>query len=70
MKSLKLSLNVHDATTSGKQVILNPDHIVSIRPWIYSSGSYTEISMTNGEKFQVKDTIKDIEKMMGSKKWL
>ena len=70
MKLLKLSLNVHDATTSGKQILLNSDHIVSVRPWIYSSGNYTEIAMISGEKFQVKETIKDIEKMLGTKRWL
>ena len=70
MKVIKLSLNVHDATTSGKHVLLNSEHIVSIRPWTFSSGNYTEIAMISGEKFQVKETIKDIEKMLGSKKWL
>lgn len=69
MKILKLSLNVHTATTSGKEVYLNDEHIVSIRPYIFSSGNYTEIGMVNGEKFQVKDTVEEIEKMVG-KKWL
>jgi len=60
MKLLKLSLNVHDNTTSGKEIYLNPDHIASLRPYTFSSGNYTEISMISGEKFQVKETIKEI----------
>jgi uncharacterized protein YlzI (FlbEa/FlbD family) len=60
MKILKLSLNVHDATTSGKEVYINLEHIASLRPYTYSSGNYTEITLVNGEKFQVKETIKDI----------
>ena len=60
MKILKLSLNVHDATTSGKEVYINLEHIASLRPYTYSSGNYTEITMVSGEKFQVKETIKDI----------
>jgi len=69
MKLIKLSLNVHDATTSGKEVYLNPEHIVSIRPYAFSSGNYTEITMVSGEKFHVKETMKEIEKM-GNKKWM
>jgi uncharacterized protein YlzI (FlbEa/FlbD family) len=69
MKVLKLSLNVHDATTSGKEVYLNPEHIASIRPYTFSSGNYTEIGMVNGEKFQVKENFDEIEKQAG-KKWL
>jgi hypothetical protein len=69
MKLIKLSLNVHDATTSGKEVYLNPEHIASIRPYTFSSGNYTEIAMVSGEKFQVKETMKEIEKM-GNKKWM
>lgn len=66
MKILKLSLNVHDATTSGKEVFLNPEHIVSIRPYTFPSGNYTEIGMANGEKFHVKETFDEI----GGRKWL
>jgi uncharacterized protein YlzI (FlbEa/FlbD family) len=69
MKIMKLSLNVHDNTTSGKEIYLNPDHIVSLRPYTFSSGNYTEISMINGEKFQVKETFNEIEKI-GGKKWM
>lgn len=70
MKILKLSLNVHDATTSGKEVYINPEHIVSIRPYAYSSGNYTEITIVSGEKFQVKETIEEIGQSLGTKKWL
>jgi uncharacterized protein YlzI (FlbEa/FlbD family) len=66
MKIIKLSLNVHDATTSGKLVYINPEHIVSIRPYTFSSGNYTEVGMVNGEKFQVKETFDEI----GGRKWL
>ena len=69
MKIMKLSLNVHDNTTSGKEIYLNSDHIVSLRPYTFSSGNYTEISMINGEKFQVKETFNEIEKI-GGKKWM
>ncbi len=67
MKLIKLSLNVHDATTSGKEVYLTLNQIVSIRPYNFSSGNYTEITMINGEKFHVKETVKQITQM--SKKW-
>ena len=60
MKILKLSLNVHEDTTSGKEVYINLEHVASLRPYTYSSGNYTEITMVSGEKFQVKETIKDI----------
>ena len=60
MKILKLSLNVHDATTSGKDVYINLEYVSTLRPYTYSSGNYTEITMVNGEKFQVKETIKEI----------
>lgn len=60
MKLIKLSLNVHDATTSGKEVYLNLEYVASIRPYTFSSGNYTEITMVNGEKFQVKETVSDI----------
>lgn len=60
MKILKLSLNVHDATTSGKEVYVNLEYVSTLRPYTYSSGNYTEITMVNGEKIQVKETIKDI----------
>jgi uncharacterized protein YlzI (FlbEa/FlbD family) len=70
MKILKLSLNVHDATTSGKEVYINPEHIVSIRPYTYSSGNYIEITLVSGEKFQVKDTVEEIGQSLGTKKWL
>lgn len=60
MKILKLSLNVHDATTSGKEVYINLEYIASLRPCTFSSGNYTEITMVSGEKFQVKETIKEI----------
>ena len=70
MKILKLSLKVHDATTSGKEVYINPEHIVSIRPYTYSSGNYTEITVVSGEKFHVKETIEEIGQSLGTKKWL
>ena len=70
MKLLKLSLNVHDATTSGKEVFLNSEHIVSVRPYIFSSGNYTEIGTISGEKFQVKETVEEIEKLMKKGKFI
>lgn len=60
MNTLKLSLNVHDATTSGKEVYINLEYVVSLRPYTFSSGNYTEVTMINGEKFQVKETVKQI----------
>lgn len=60
MKILKLELNVHENTTSGKEVYVNLEHVASLRPYTYSSGNYTEITLVNGSKYQVKETIKDI----------
>lgn len=60
MKILKLELNVHENTTSGKEVYINLEHVVSIRPYTYPSGNYTEITLVNGSKYQVKETIKEI----------
>jgi uncharacterized protein YlzI (FlbEa/FlbD family) len=70
MKLLKLSLNVHENITTGKEIVINPEYIVSIREWIYTSGNYSEISMINGDKINVNETVKQIDKMMGKTKWL
>jgi hypothetical protein len=70
MKLLRLSLNVHENTSSGKEVIINSEYIVSMRERHYTSGNYTEIAMVNNQQFHVKETIRQIEKMLGSKKWL
>jgi hypothetical protein len=72
MKLLKLTLDVHDATTSGKEVFVRPEYIVSMREWHYKT-AYTEIAMVNGDKFHVTETAKQIEKMLPASakgKWL
>jgi len=70
MKLLKLTLDVHENTSSGKEVLINPEYIVSMREWHYTSSNYTEISMVSTQAFHVKENIKQIEKMLGGKKWL
>lgn len=70
MKLLRLSLNVHENTSSGKEVLINPEYIVSMREWHYTSGNYTEIAMLNKQQFHVKESIKQINEIMGNKKWM